>query len=103
LTTVEVPTLNSTVRLVVIADLPGIGQAEDTAFAEALGFADGAAAGCRFRLSGPYEGGRRILTVWESRAAFETWRDDRLAAVLQSKGHPVPKFECWDADQAYGL
>ena len=97
------PTLNPTVRLVVIADVPGIGREEDEELATALGFADHSAEGCRFRVSGPHEGGRRILTVWESRAAFEAWRDDRLAAVLQSTGKPVPTFEVWEADHSYGL
>ena len=103
MTTVGNPTFNPTMRLVVIAEVPGIGREEDTALAAALGFADGSVAGCRFRISGPAEAGRRILTVWESREAFEAWRDGRLAAVLQSTGTPVPTFEVWEADSAFGL
>ncbi len=102
---VGVPTLNPSVQLLVLAELPDIDAAGDAELAAALGFADGSAAGCRFRISGPSPngGGRRILTCWDSREAFERWRDERLAAVLQSTGMPVPKFEVWETDSIYGL
>lgn len=91
-------------QLLVIAEVPGIGREGDAELARALGFADGSAGGCRFRVSGPSaEGGRRIVTLWDSREAFEAWRDNRLATVLQATGKPVPRFEVWDADQTYGL
>jgi hypothetical protein len=90
-------------QLLVLAEVP-VGADEDASFAVALGFADGSVKGCRFRISGPSPaGGRRILTFWESREAFEAWRDERLAPVLQSTSQPVPKFEVWDVDATYGL
>ena len=91
-------------QLLVLAELPDIGPEDDVRLAAALGFADGSAAGCRFRISGPSpDGGRRILTLWESREAFEAWRDERLAGVLHANGMPVPRFEVWEADLSYGL
>ena len=91
-------------HVLVVAEVPAISAEDDRQMAEALGFADGSALGCRFRVSGPRpEGGRRIMTLWESREAYETWRDDRLASVLQATGNPVPRMDVWEIDQATGL
>ena len=105
MTTLGIPTFNPTVRLLVVAEIPKIGPEEDAEFARTLGFADGSAEGCRFRVSGPAPSGdgRRVVTLWESRAAFETWRDERLARVLLETGFPVPTFELSDVDAVYGL
>lgn len=75
--------------------VPGYGAMEDREMAERLGFVDGSAIGCRLRVSGPMDGGWRIATLWESREAFEAWRDARLAPALQATGTPVPPFEVW--------
>ena len=92
-------------QLLVVADIPKIGPQDDADFAVKLGFADGSAAGCRLRVSGPAPAGdgRRVLTLWDSKEAFETWRDHRLAEVLLETGFPVPTFEVWDIDATYGL
>jgi hypothetical protein len=105
LTTVGVPTFNPVVQFLVVADVPKIGADQDAEFAGKLGFADGSVAGCRFRVSGPSPSGdgRRIVTLWESKEAFETWRDDLLAETLLETSFPVPTFEAWDIDSSYGL
>jgi heme-degrading monooxygenase HmoA len=90
--------------VLVLAYLPGVTADGDRELAEALGYLDGSAEGCRFRVSGPDgDGGRRVVTLWESLDAFERWRDDRLAATLQSSGIPVPKFEVWPVDSRVGV
>jgi hypothetical protein len=104
LTTVGIPTFNPTMRVLVFAEVPGIEAADDDEMAGRLGFADGSADGCRFRISGPLPGGgRRIMTLWDSLEAYEAWRDERLAKALQATGHPVPKMEVWQVDRSHGV
>jgi heme-degrading monooxygenase HmoA len=87
--------------VLVVAEVPGIGAEQDAAMSKALGFVDGID-GCRFRLSGEMDGGRRIVTFWESAEQFEHWRDTRLAEVLQSTGTPVPTMSVWRIDDVLG-
>jgi hypothetical protein len=91
------------VSVLVLAHVPNVTADDDRDLAAALGFTDGSAEGCRFRVSGPWDEGRRIVTLWESRDAFEKWRDERLAATLQASGMPVPTFEVWPIDSLIGL
>jgi heme-degrading monooxygenase HmoA len=88
--------------VLVIAEIPDIGAEQDAAFAEALGFVDGVD-GCRFRLAGAMDGGRRIVTYWASAEHFERWRDTRLAQVLLETGTPVPPFSVWEIDAELGM
>jgi hypothetical protein len=104
LTTVGDSTLNPIVQVLVVAEVPAISAEDDREMTRALGFADGSAVGCRFRLSGPRPGGgRRIMTLWETREAYETWRDDRLATVLQATGNPIPLMDVWEIDESSGF
>ncbi len=38
------------------------------------------------QLAGPFESGWRVISVWESHEAYETFRRDRLAPVIQQLG-----------------
>jgi heme-degrading monooxygenase HmoA len=38
------------------------------------------------RLAGPVEGGWRVISVWESREAYDAFRRDRIAPVAQQAG-----------------
>jgi hypothetical protein len=38
------------------------------------------------QLAGPFESGWRVISVWESQEAYETFRRDRLAPVIQQMG-----------------
>lgn len=91
--------LNALVGVLVVAEVAGIGAEEDARMATALGFADGVD-GCRFRLTGAMDDGRRIVTFWDSAAQFERWRDGRLAEVLLATGSPVPRMTVWEMDAA---
>ena len=43
-------------------------------------------AGAIFQVAGPFEGGWRVISVWESREAQERFRDERLAPAWQEVG-----------------
>lgn len=49
--------------------------------------------GALLRLAGSVENGWRILSVWESREAFEAFRNDRLEPFFRQVGRPLPTFE----------
>lgn len=38
------------------------------------------------RLAGPFEGGWRVISVWESQEAYEAYRRDMLAPAIQQMG-----------------
>ncbi len=38
------------------------------------------------QLAGPFEGGWRVISVWQSQEAYEAFRRDRLAPVIQQMG-----------------
>ena len=79
----------------VIAVNPG-GTAEmDEAIQKHMSLDDNPAAGSVVRIAGPYQDGWRIISVWDSRDAFDAFRRDRLEPALRQAGRPVPEFEFW--------
>ena len=50
-------------------------------------------AGVLLRIAGPVEGGYRVITVWESAEAWETFRRDRLEPYFKQAGREAPSFE----------
>jgi hypothetical protein len=48
-----------------------------------------------FHVVGPYEGGLRIVDVWESQEAFDTFLRERLQAALLRQGIAPPRVESW--------
>jgi hypothetical protein len=42
--------------------------------------------GCELHIAGPYEGGFRVITVWESEDRFQQFRDDTLIPAMQEAG-----------------
>lgn len=47
------------------------------------------------RFAGPTETGWRIVSLWDSREAFDAYVRDRLAPALERAGIPIPEFEFW--------
>jgi hypothetical protein len=45
-------------------------------------------------MAGPMADGWRIVTLWDSEADFERFRDERLVPALASTGR-VPTVEIW--------
>jgi hypothetical protein len=50
------------------------------------------------RVSGAIPGGWRVLSIWESQEAFDTFRRERLAPALQQAGRPMPIFTLWPVE-----
>jgi hypothetical protein len=81
--------------IAVIADNPGGTAEQDEAIQKQMNVADNPPAGALASLAGPFEGGWRVITVWESQEAFETFRRERLEPAIQQAGLPVPQFQIW--------
>lgn len=47
-------------------------------------------AGQVLHAAGPYEGGWRVVDVWESRVAFDRFFHERLVGVIEQVGGPQP-------------
>ena len=80
--------------VLVIADVPGGSADQDKAMMEALNLASDPPAGNRLRLAGPTDSGWRIVSLWDSQEAFDTFRRERLAPTLEKMGGgaPAPTF-----------
>ena len=53
------------------------------------------AAGALFHVGGPINGGWRVVNIWESEDASQTFFPDRLMPVLQERGLPGPESVSW--------
>ena len=51
--------------------------------------------GALVRLAGATENGWRIITVWESQDAWDTFLRERLQPALQTAGRTRPEIEIW--------
>ncbi len=79
--------------IVVIANNPSGSAEQDDEMVQHLGLAENPPAGSVLRVAGPFEGGWRIISVWESQDAFDTFRRERLEPLHQKVGRPVPQFQ----------
>jgi hypothetical protein len=82
--------------IVVTAEVPGGTAEQDDSIVERLDLAGNPPPGSLARVAGPAEGGWRIISVWESREAFEAFRRDRLEPALREVGRPSPNFTFWE-------
>jgi hypothetical protein len=81
--------------VLVVASAPGVTAEPDQAMVQALNLEADPPAGARGRFAGPTETGWRIVSLWDSREAFDVYVQDRLAPALERAGIPVPEFEFW--------
>jgi hypothetical protein len=85
--------------VLITADLPTGSADEDREMVASLGLERGAFAELRWRLAGPTDnGGWRVVALWETREAFEAFRDGPLAAALLEHGRSVPTFTLWEPE-----
>ncbi len=73
-----------------LIETPGGSQEQYVAILNALGMELGVAPGPRqiFHGAGPYEGRWKVIDVWESREAFETFVREHLMSVMEKVGGP---------------
>jgi hypothetical protein len=87
--------------VLVIAENSG-GTAEiDEAVVKALNPFTDPPLGARLRMAGPMDGGWRVLSLWESREAFQSFLDKRLKPALEGAGRPQPQFTFWDIETSW--
>jgi hypothetical protein len=46
--------------------------------------------GCKLHIAGPVEQGWRVITVWESREAFDRFREEKLLPALREVAGEAP-------------
>jgi hypothetical protein len=56
------------------------------------------APGALFHVAGPTEDGWRVVNVWESDEAFQTFFRERLLPIIQKAGVQPPQATVWPVD-----
>jgi hypothetical protein len=79
--------------IAVITDNPTGSAEQDDAMVERVLPGRQTPSGAVARLAGPWEGGWRVLSVWESQEAFDAFRRERLEPALRQAGRPIPQFQ----------
>jgi hypothetical protein len=85
--------------VLVIAEPPGMTSEQDDALVDALDLEANPPSGGRFRLSGPTEGGWRIVSLWDSREQFEEFLGSRLKPALEAAGRSLPDVAFWEIEK----
>ena len=49
--------------------------------------------GCELHIAGPVEQGWRVITVWDSREAFDRFREEKLLPAFRELGGEGPPVE----------
>jgi hypothetical protein len=81
--------------ILVMAQAPGLTAEEDAALVTALDLEGSPPAGGRIRMAGPAVGGWRIVSLWDSDADYERFRDERLVPALVNLGRVLTTIEMW--------
>ena len=81
--------------ILVIAEAEGATAEQDAVMLKALDVDGSPPAGARMRMAGPTPGGWRIVSLWDSEADFERFRDERLMPQLTQAGIAIRSPEIW--------
>src|ERR671938_1582264 len=82
--------------LALLFEVPGYTQEHYDQVIETLQRGGKTAEGRLFHLAGPMEGGWRILDVWESQEAVNTFVQEKLGPAAQQVGLvPAPPQQVW--------
>jgi hypothetical protein len=77
------------VAILVVGEASGVTAEQDAALAKRLYPEGSLPAGFRIRMAGPMAGGWRIVTLWDSEADWERFRDDTLVPALAGIGQTM--------------
>ena len=89
--------------VLVTSDGPGITAEMDEGMVKSLDLIGNPPPGARIRLAGPIDDGWRIVSLWDSREAFQSFVDSRLRPALEAAGRPEPQFTFWDIERVDDL
>lgn len=81
--------------ILVVAEAEGATAEQDTVLVKALDLEGSPPAGARIRMARPAAGGWRIVSLWDSEADFERFRDERLMPMLTNMGSVIRPPEIW--------
>ena len=85
--------------IAIIGEMPGGSAEMDQQMMQQMGVSpSNPPAGGLARLGGPSGNGYRILSVWESEAAWETFKREKMQPFFEQAGRPMPQFEVWQLD-----
>lgn len=80
----------------VVMDFTGITQAQYDAVIADMDLGGGPAPHGIFHVAGPTDGGWRVVDVWESQEAFETFAQQQIVPLAQKHGlQQPPRVESW--------
>ena len=79
--------------ILVVAQAPGMTADEDAVLVTALNLEGSPPAGGWTRMAGPTAGGWRIVSLWDSDADYERFRDERLVPALSGLGRVLTTIE----------
>jgi len=80
----------------VIGELPGGNAQLDQEIQQRIGVSPASPpAGGLARFAGPTEGGWRVIAIWESQEAWETFRRERMEPAFKEAGREMPSFQVW--------
>jgi hypothetical protein len=83
------------VAILVVAQAPGMTAEEDAALVTALNLEGSPPAGGWIRMAGPTVDGWRIVSLWDSDADYEHFRDEKLVPALTGLGRVLTTIEMW--------
>lgn len=89
--------------ILVVPEAAGVTAEQDAALVKALNLEGSPPAGARVRVAGPTANGRRVVSLWDSEAEFERFRDDKLVPALKGAGRAVPTIEIWPIETVLTL
>jgi quinol monooxygenase YgiN len=80
-----------------LVEFPGGTQEQFDQVAQKLG--SKSAPGLLYHVDGPIEGGWRVVDVWESQEALDTFFQEKLGQALQEAGLAMPQPQVWPAQR----
>lgn len=84
-----------------IMDFAGGDAAAYDRVIERMGLDGTLAPGAIFHAAGPYEGGWRVIDVWEDRAAFGEFAETQIGPHAGAEGFPEPALELVDVEESF--
>ena len=81
-----------------IMTFPGVTEEQYYTVLEQLNLGGRMPHGGIFHAAGPIEGGWRVVDVWESEEAFDTFFRERLEQAMRNAGMPRPEVETWQVN-----
>lgn len=81
--------------ILVVTEVAGVTAEQDAAMVKALNLDGSPPVGFRIRMAGPTAHGWRIVSLWDSEADFERFRNERLVPTLTAAGRASPTYEIW--------